>query len=766
LQIIFNFFFALKMKIRVFSFLLVLIVLLSACRSTKYVPEGEFLLNKVRIKTDNANVTRNEIKDYLRQTPNAAVFGLFRMQLGVYNLAGSDTSKWINRTLKRIGDPPVIYNPSLTTLSAQQIQRQLENKGYIHAKVQSNLTTKGKKATVEYLIKSDIPYRLRNYKVNIKNEELSKIAQDTTRSLIRSNMLFDIDVLNAERERITTRFRQQGYYNFNRDFLSYTVDSTLNLHKADVKLELRDYLDRPGDSTSKVIFKQFTIRRVIFYTSPDVSLTSDNTTPEKLDTVQFRNFILVAPKKRILKLDALVQNTFINPKSLYSDEALERTYSALNSLGPIKYVNISFKEAENNTLDCYVVIVPSKTISISTELEGTYTAGYWGVAGNINYVDRNRFKGAETLSLLARGAFEWQDGVWAREYGGQVGLKFPRFMMPFASYDFKRNIHANTEFTTAFSYQDRPGEFQTMNVSAGINYSWKKRQYQHMVQLFDLSYVQFPYINPVFRDSFLNPVKPKFNPYNYENHFIMRAGYAGSYTSFNPNRPLQNYSISRYSIETAGNILSGLSHLLGKPDSTGIYKAFGIRFSQYVKGEYNITRHQIFDRENRFVYHLGLGLAMPYGNADVIPFEKRFYSGGANSVRGWGESMLGPGAYKRITSLPRDFNQVGDIKLDLNMEYRAKMFWLMEGALFLDAGNVWTIKDYETQPLGVFHFDTFLNQIAIAYGMGLRFDFSFFIARVDLGFKLFDPVLIRREQWRVNPGWDDLALHFAIGYPF
>jgi outer membrane protein assembly factor BamA len=278
--------------------------------------------------------------------------------------------------------------------------------------------------------------------------------------------------------------------------------------------------------------------------------------------------------------------------------------------------------------------------------------------------------------------------------------------------------------------------------------------------------VQFPYINPVFRDNFLNPLSPKFNPYNYEDHFIMRMGYAGSYTTFNPYRPMQDYTLARYSIETAGNVLNGLSHLLGSPDSIGNYKVFGVRFSQYVKGEYNITHHQIFDKDNRFVYHMGVGIATPYGNADVIPFEKRFYSGGANSVRGWGESMLGPGEYHRITSLPRDFNQVGDIKLDMNMEYRTKMFWLMEGALFLDAGNIWTIKDYSTQDKGVFKFDTFMSQIAIAYGLGIRLDFSFFIARVDVGMKLYNPELTRTQKWRTSPVWDDMALHFAIGYPF
>jgi hypothetical protein len=345
-------------------------------------------------------------------------------------------------------------------------------------------------------------------------------------------------------------------------------------------------------------------------------------------------------------------------------------------------------------------------------------------------------------------------------------LKFPRFMMPFGGYEFKRNLHANTEFTSAFTYQYRPGEFETTNAGAGMSYTWTRHQYRHSFQLLDLNYVQF-HVTKAFTDSFLTT--GFYNPNNYKDHFIMRMGYSGSYSTFNANRPLQDYSSVRYSIETAGNTLYGLSKLLGNQQETnGSYTLFKVRFAQYAKGEYNITRYQIFDKENKFVYHLGLGLGVPYGNADVIPYEKRFFSGGANSVRGWSESTLGPGAYKRITGQTRDFNQVGDIKLDMNMEYRAKLFSIFEGALFLDAGNIWTIKNYEeTKDAGVFKFNSFMNQIAIAYGLGLRLDVSFFILRFDLGMKLFDPVQSRLEQWRVNPKLNqDLAFHIAIGYPF
>ena len=755
------------MKLRVWLGWFAGILLFASCNLTKYVPDGEYLLDKVNIKTDNKDIKRDDLKEYLRQTPNAAIFGIWRMQLGIYNLAGKDTTGWINKTLKRIGDPPVIYSPALTSLTVQQLRLLLGNKGYINSQVQSNVIKKGKRATVEYVINPNNPYKLNNYKTGLQNSLLTEIANDTSKSLIKPDMLFDVDVFNAERERISTSFRKKGFYNFNKEYLVYSADSSLNTHRVNMTLELRDYLRRNADSINKVIYKQFSIRKVIFYTNTDANVTTDLANKTELDTTSFRDFILISPKKRILKLDALVQNTFINPAALYSDEAVERTYAALNALGPIKYVNITFKEVESHSLDCYIIVIPSKAVSFSTELDATLTGSYIGGAVNLNTTNRNVFKGAETLSFLARAAMEFQDGILAQEYGGQLGLKFPRFMLPFGSYDFKRNIHANTEFTSAFNYQFRPGEFTTTNAGAGINYTWNREQFRNNFQLFDLSYVRFPKIEQAFRDSFLNPLHPKFNPFSYEDHLIWRMGYNGSYSTYNANRPLQNYSVVRYAAETSGNTLSLISHLFSTPDTTGYYKIFNVRFAQYVKAEFNITHHQIYDKDNRFVYHLGVGLGIPYGNSDVLPYEKRFYSGGANSVRGWRESMLGPGSYQRINVLQRDFNQVGDIKLDMNMEYRAKLFWLMEGALFLDAGNIWTIKDYKTQEGGTFHFDTFMNQIAIAYGLGFRFDFSFFIARIDVGIKLYNPVLDRLERWRLTPTInDDFALHFAIGYPF
>ncbi len=732
------------MHIRLRFSIVIIIVLLSSCRTTKFVPDGEYLLDKVNINCDTKQISKSELTEYLRQTPNAAIFGALKMQLGIYNLAGKDSTKWFNKTCKRIGDPPVIYNSLLTSISVLQLEKLMKNRGYINAKVESSIRTKGKKATVQYSIKSNKPYTLRDYSINLDNTALTEIATDTSLSLVRSNMLFDVDVFNAERERISSKFRESGYYNFNKDFLNFKADSALKSNKIDLTLELRDYLKKNSDSVKSIIYKQFS-------------------------TVEFRNFSLISFQKSFVKLDALVQNTFVNPQSKYSDEAVARTYQSLNSLGPVKYVNINFNQVNDSLLDCFIIITPAKVISISTELEGTYTEGYWGGAGTLNWMHRNIFRGAEALSLQLRGAYEWQKTIWAQELGVQAGLKFPKFLFPFGSYDFKRNVRANTEFTGTYNSQFRPGEFSTQSLGAGLKYSWNRKQFRHSFELFDLNYMHFDTIYQDFRDQYLKQDSAFFNPYNYVDHFIMRIGYSGAYSSFNANRPLFNYSTMRYNIETSGNMVYAINQLLKSPtDASGAYRLFGIRFSQYLKAEYNVTHHQIFNKQNRFVYHFGAGIGAPYGNADIIPYEKRFFSGGANSIRGWSESTLGPGAYQRIDSRKRDYNQVGDIKLDMSMEYRAKLAWVAEGALFLDAGNVWTIKDYETQIGGKFKLDTFAKQIAIAYGVGLRLDFSFFIARIDLGVKLFDPSYKSRlDQWRTSPNWnDDFAVHLAIGYPF
>jgi len=737
--------------------LLLPLILLLSCNPTKFVPEGYLLLDKVEIKTDAVEINKLELNDYLRQTPNSYILQLFRMQLGIYNLSGSDTTKAINRIIRRIGQEPVILDTMLTEITAGQLLSYHINRGYYKAKITTEIDErKPRRAKLTYNITAGEPYRIAKYEVDVPNEDLNKIATDSLRSNLQPGQLFDVYLLNSERDRVASKMRDGGFYNFTNDMMAFRADSSEM--KVDVTLELRDFLMARRDTLEQTIFRRFHIRNIHFNLIPS-NISENNTN----DTIQTGNYFISGPETKFLSLNSLQAATFILPGTLYSDNDVERSYASLNSLPPVKYTHISFMPVTGDSLDCHITIAEAKSLSLSSRAEVTFTEGYWGGALNLGLVNRNLFRGAESLSFNGRMALERQVDVIAQEWGGQAGIKVPRILIPGIGDRYNAHFYGNTEFRSAFNYQHRPGEFSATNVGGGIKYSLIGRRQTHTIDLIDLSYVYFPWISQQFRDSFL--VTGKYNRYNYEDYLIMRINYSSSYSSYDANRPMRNYFTYRYNFETAGNVLYGINKLLNTPAGiNGSYRVFNIRYSQYVRGEFNTSYHQIIDKSNKFVYHAGLAVGIPYGNADIIPFERRFYAGGANSVRGWSESTLGPGSYERFTLRRRDFNQVGDIRIDMNFEYRAKLIGRLEGAFFFDAGNIWTIRDYENQAGGEFKFNRFAKQIALAYGTGLRMDFNFFLLRVDMGFKLFDPAGM--GKWNYLPSLRNSAVHLAIGYPF
>ena len=744
-----------------------LLIGFSSCQTTKFVPEDKYLLDRVSIKSDVKQIPQSEIRSYLRQTPNASIFGFWKLQLDIYNLSNPDTTKWINRTLRKIGDAPEVYNPTMTSMSLYQIERFMNNKGYFDADVSSDMQVKKRKAKVTYTIKGNQPYRLGKYHVNLSYEDLHSIASDTTSSLIKEGMLFDSNVLDAERSRITNQMKNLGFYYFEKDYLAYVADSALGQNMVDLQLNLSKNVLMASDSVKKKLFTKYKIKSVSIHTDYD-PLQWNNSSEITLDTVRRDGYLISYGKKRNFRPQALISNCLIIPGQTYSAKSVEQTYANLNALTAIKYANILFREVEPGWLHCVIVTTPAKRQAFSGEGEGTYSMGDFGVAGALGYQHNNLFRGSEQLSLKGRAAYEWRKvGGNAFEVGVDASLRFPSFLVPFSSKEFRKRNNASTNINVSYSFQNRPLEYSRTIASAGINYLWyRSASLRHSFDLVDFSYVYLPWISDEFKDYFLN--NQSVLKYSYEDHFIMRWAYNGSYSTFNARQPLRNYVSMRYGLETAGNLLYGINHLFKmSPSDDGSYKVFNIRYSQYAKADFDVAFHQIIDENNKFVYHAAIGVGLPYGNSASLPFEKRYYSGGANSVRGWGVRTLGPGTF-RTEDTRIDFNnQSGDIKLDLNLEYRVKMVSVLEGALFFDAGNIWTIREYETQPGGNFRFDTFYKQIAMAYGLGIRLNFSFFVFRVDFGVKLHDPALPEEQRWRIKPKWkDDTAFHFAIGYPF
>lgn len=758
------------MKVRILLSSLVAVLLLSSCSLTKYVPEDKYLLNKVHIKSDVDGIGKEDLEPFLRQKPNPGIFGAYRLQLKVYNLSGRDTTKWINRMWRRIGEPPVIYSEGYTERTKDEMRKYLHNKGYVNAEVSADVSLKRKKANLTYRIKGNTPYHIRKISYSIEDDSIrSFILDDTLDAVLTEGTLFDVDKMEADRQRMVTLLRREGFYYFNKDYLFIEADSTVGKNQVDITFKSRPMLQSKQDGTiERLPHKRMKVRTVSFvpWYNPDKKVI------EQIDdTVFYGGYIFFYKKPVQLKPAILAEKTYIIPNTYYDERDVERTYAALSSLSTSRYVNIMFREREDGMLDCFILMSPSKVQTFTVEVEGNNTDGDIGAAVSGSYIHRNLFKGAEQLNLKARTAYQPMGEISnllsnnAIDIGGEASINFPKFMFPLLSRDIRQRVRASTELSFSYNYQTNPWYARTI-AGSGVKYMWAtgmNNGERYTVDLVDISYVYLPRISESFKDTYLNTTS--IIRYSYEDHFIMSTGFSFSKNTKNPNRNSGSSYSYRGSVETGGNLLSAICSLTNVEKVDGAYQLGNIRFAQYAKGEFDFAQNNTIDYRNKLVYRLHFGIAYPYGNADVVPFEKRFFAGGANSVRGWSVRSLGPGVYRSTTS-GTDFMQTGDIKLDLNLEYRFKLFWVLEGAAFMDGGNVWTINEYQTQQGGLFELNSFYKQIAYAYGCGLRFDFSFFLFRVDMGVKLYDPTLSSEYQWRYPIKNSDLAFHFAIGYPF
>ncbi|SHF56779.1 Outer membrane protein assembly factor BamA [Bacteroides faecichinchillae] len=758
----------------------IIILLLASCTATKFVPDGFYLLDEVKIHTDNKNVRPSSLKMYVRQNSNAKWFSLIKTQLYVYNLSGRDSTKWGNKFLRRIGDAPVIYNESEALRSQEEIMKAVHNMGYMAAIVKKTTKVKKKKIKLLYDVTVGEPYIIQSLKLDINDTKIdSLLRQDSVKSLLREGMIFDVNVLDAERQRITNKLLQNGYYKFNKDYIGYTADTVRNTYNVDLTLHLRAYRAHENDSAEA--HKQYQINEINFITDYDVLQSSALSSVNINDSIHYKGFPIYYKDKLYLRPKVLTDNLRFASGDIYKEQDVQQTYSSFGRLSALKYTNIRFIETQvgdTAKLNCYVMLTKSKHKSIAFEVEGTNSAGDLGAAASVSFQNRNLFHGSETFMVKFRGAYEVISGLQAgysnnnyTEFGVETSINFPNFLFPFVSSDFKRRIRATTEFGLQYNYQLRPEFLRTM-ASASWSYKWSQRlKIQHKIDLINIGFLYLPRISPKFREDYINKGQNDIFQYNYQDRLIINMGYSYHYNStggsiVNNTISSDSYSV-RFNFESAGNIMYALSRATNiRKNDNGEYAILGIPYAQYIKGEFDFAKNIRIDHRNSLAFHVGMGVAVPYGNAKTIPFEKQYFSGGANSVRGWSVRDLGPGSFAGKGSL---MDQSGDIKLDASIEYRSKLFWKFQGALFIDAGNIWTIRDYANQPGGVFKFNRFYKQIAVAYGLGLRLDLDFFILRFDGGMKAINPAYeTKKEHYPIiNPKFSrDFAFHFAVGYPF
>lgn len=737
----------------------VMMGLASSCSVSKFFPDNATLLDRVTVVCDSAEIDASAMRGYIRQHPNSKWFSIFEAPLGIYSLSGRDSTKRINRFIRKLGQAPVIYNESQARITQADIRSAVRNMGYLDASVDLITRQKKKRTQLIFHINPSKRYKVRTLSHEIADTAIGAFLQATQHeSMLAEGMNFDLNVLERERSRINTLLLNNGYFKFNKDFILYRADTTVGNQQVDLHMMVKPY--RAGNE-AEVNHPVFRLGQI------EYSL-------EENDGMRLK----IRPK-------VLQGTSELETNGLYSEEKIQRTYARMMRLGAVMGANVRLNQDQEDStrLNARISLTPSKLNTVNLELEGTNSAGDFGAAVSTSYQNRNLFHGSELFSIRLRGAYEAIKGLSGYsdqdyiEYSAEAGLTFPDFKFPFLSQRFKKASQAISEIRLMYDSQDRP-EFHRRVVTAAWRYRWSRMamKQQHKVDMLDLNYVFMPWISDTFRQLYLEDPTSRnaILKYNYENLFIMKWGYSFTYSSRPVGGVTNNYGtdayIVRMSAESAGNLLYGMSNLFAaKPNELNQYTLFNIAYAQYFKADIDFSKSFRLDERNSFALHFALGITYPYGNSTILPYEKRYFSGGANSVRGWSVRGLGPGSFKGTDGRIDFINQTGDMKLDINAEYRTHLLWKLHGAVFIDAGNIWTLRDYAEQPGGQFRFDRFWKQIAVAYGLGLRLNFDYFILRLDGGMKAINPAYddTKHHFPIIYPNFKhDFTLHFAVGLPF
>lgn len=749
------------------------LLLLSACNTTRHVQPGQYLLRSVKIQVDSLSPSEQrelgELRNYLPLQPNARLLGVFDWTLGIYNLSKPGSNNFINRLLRRIGSAPVLYNEQEAEFGRANLTAALYNLGYLNAETQLQVDTAGRKARLHYHIIPGPRFTIGHHEEAISDSTLHPLLHPTDTllqrrlyygeqysSLLRPGQKLSPKAMRAEQERIALILRNRGYYTFTGDSIRFDVDT----------LAHQDVWVRSRINSSQSVYRIGRVRLLHQGRSEpsDTTLYRDTTH----NGIDYR-----LERLHYLRPSELDHRIWIRPGDLYSQQSTARTYSSLSDLASLRSVSIRYQPdtvSKEPVLNADILTTAERSKSLSGDIVGTNSSGSLGASASLTFLHNNLFAGGEQWRLQLRGGYESFRGKASdhRSYGLETSLSFPKLLIPFLHTSGPSTIRSTTDLQLSYDHHSRP-EFSRNILSFDWGYSWYSHYssaYRHQLKVVDLDYLHFGYINEDFRR--LLPLITQI--LNYRDQFVFGASYLFRYNSLNDYRLNTSPWVHnlRLYLQSAGNVLYGLSHLLGQEKAgSGEYELFGTNYAQFVKAEIDYSGLRRLGEGNAFAYRLGLGAAIPYGNSRFVPVDLRYFVGGANSIRGWSARSLGPGSMPRSASRTI-FDQVGDLKLELSAEYRMRALRDIQLAFFADAGNIWTIRDYENQPQGVFDVKRFYREIALSSGMGLRWDFNYFVLRFDAGLKLYDPQVENGRPWVIGyqSPHELLAFHFAIGYPF
>lgn len=767
---------------------------------------------KNEINTESKVVSKGDLEGYIRQKPNRKLFAqaFFRFHLQVYNLVNQEklekrveilTKKNEKRNARRlakgkdpkerrrsfwewladIGEEPVIYDPALSEKSSEMLEIFLRGKGHFSAAVSDTVVfnEKRKRAKAVYNVFTKTPYTVRNINYEIADPRLARLTQPSRsrNKILKEGMNYDVEKFQEERERIERILKSNGYYAFSDDYVRLEVDTNLGTNQADIQLTIADPEVRDTVRVKSKNHQTYNIRNIYVHTDYNQKLKGS----VRYDTLVYNGVHFIYQGKFRHRPEMLLDKIFFKTGDLYRVKRGELTYQYLSSLRAYKFINISYQEDVEDdgghALDVRINLTPGLRQGFGFELQGTNTEGNLGISGSFTYKNKNLFRGAEILQFRISGGLESQvvasniqneniNGVLpfnTIELNPEISLTIPKMLVPFKPHRIVRYGDPKTIIALGYNFQQRP-DYTRSIFNAKFGYQWMQNQYaRHYLNPIEVNFVNIYNEAPAFIER-LNNLQDKLLRNTFISHLTTTTNYTYIFSNQRVNKK-GNFSYFRARLESSGNILRGIMALAqAKKDTNNSYRIFNIPFSQYLKYEVDYRKYWQVTDFSQLVFRVNQGLGYPLFNLGVLPFESAFFGGGANGIRAWAARSLGPG------SLPDSLNlqdQFGDLKLEINLEYRFDIYRWFKGAIFADAGNVWLLNRDADRPGGLFEFDRFYKELALGAGLGVRLDFNFFVIRFDVATPFHDPGRPENDRWAIRDfEWQDVNLNLGIGYPF
>ena len=769
---------------------MLLLVLFASCRSTRLLEDGQKLVTKATIEGIHPQF-EEQASAYIPRDirPNS------RINLFIYNLANARNGRYRTEKIRNVGEPPHLLDSALVDFSAQQISRYLLSKGYFNAQVASDIVVKGKRAHIYFHVRPGEPFTLRNVDVAIADDQLAKLYDERKASFsrIRPGVRYDADSLVAEREHIYHLMRQQGYYDYLRQYMRVDVDSGLHSNQAD----LRIVVDNPDDRTEHTKFIIDSSFVVIRHSREDLNRPQPNATtlPESLYFADYTGRFRPAPIERYL---------FHRRGDTYNVDMENLTYDRLYELNGFRSVKISYAKVDSNRLNVYYELVPRPYMGNQIEGEYTFNAGMSGFNVGNTFTHRNLFGGLEQLEVKLRYGVLFDsrlsgnlfDRVFNNDFQAGINITVPRLIIPFAIPPVGKNGLPRTIFSANIQAFDQFQTYSNRYFSGTLSYNWFDTRYkQHSLTPLVLEY-RYGRLNSEFAQRLIEHDFLLYVRSNNRAYFGLGSQYAYTVNAIRLSR-LEDFVYFRGALDLSGNLLALAGEVIDfKENIDGEKELLGVPYLQYAKVETDLRYYRYLGGDRQLVFRFNPGIAVPYGNnSSLLIFEKSFFGGGMNGIRAWQARTLGPGSYNREVLDPdlrlnlRNLDQLGEIKLEGNVEYRFKLVndvfgAKLKAAAFADFGNIWRIRENELNPGGEFHVDKFLGQLALGAGAGLRFDLDYFVVRLDAGIKVRDPQFDGTKRWVISEFFNNRAFkeryrvtnapdrynfiqyNFGIGMPF